>query len=204
MQNNRTSEDDQWPIFGHSYKNNNSTRFWNRPTHIKGPFLIQNSFSRIGKKHQNIKNYFFSLTHDYTLHKSAVKMDVISKGSLNLLEANIVLRRTVFLNTSTQTSTDCLCLYKSDTLVYKLISRSDNDVDDLYDILMEKLVANNFEEQYKILDFLGKGAFASVYKVIRYKDKKTFAGKMYFRAGFESNKNKARFASMIKLECECL
>jgi hypothetical protein len=52
---------------------------------------------------------------------------------------------------------------------------------------------NNYDEQYLVLEELGKGSFATVFKVRRLMDQKIFAAKYYYQETYMTNPSKEKF-----------
>jgi serine/threonine protein kinase len=71
---------------------------------------------------------------------------------------------------------------------------------DWWNTLLRKCTLNNFDDIYLPMEMLGKGSFATVYKVKRLFDQKVMAAKFYYRDVFLTNPHKDRFVSMIRNE----
>jgi NIMA (never in mitosis gene a)-related kinase len=71
-------------------------------------------------------------------------------------------------------------------------------------LLQKRCTLNNFEDLYMPMEVLGKGSFATVYKVRRMLDQEIMAAKYYCRDVYLSNPHKDKFVSMIRNEVTIL
>lgn len=57
----------------------------------------------------------------------------------------------------------------------------------MWELLLKRCITIEFDAYYKIIEIIGKGAFATVYRVQCFFDEKIYAAKCYYKDTFLAN-----------------
>ncbi|EAR95416.2 Serine/Threonine kinase domain protein (macronuclear) [Tetrahymena thermophila SB210] len=162
-----------------------------------GPLSV--TLNRISKKTKVSKEYLYSLKGKFLVYYKN-KNDTHFKGFIKLGQEIVIEKK----NLQGKNGDIYYIEFLKDGNVRKLYSKEQDVVNRLFQAIRGKCIIQNFRDNYKKLEPLGSGSFASVFKVQRIQDGKIFAAKVIKRAKLEENKYKDKFVAMLLNEYRVL
>ncbi|CAD8058391.1 unnamed protein product [Paramecium primaurelia] len=191
-----------WPFFAPQPALVNQTRFWDRKNcknvyPNKEDLRFQAIMLRVGKKKKLTKGYFFKLSKDGTLSYYKKESDKVAKGYLQITMdyvAHLLEQKS---------KKDSLLIVQIEKYQGLSISIFDGKIQltlEFFNHLKDYCIVSGMDKLYTQMELLGKGSFASVYKVKNLSNEQMFAAKTYFKETFEQSQHKSKFVLMIKNE----